>query len=112
MGAPDKDAHRLIPSASPQRYFRVESAELDPRVGGPKLPIDALEAVVSIGFPRGHMSCQLRLVADPFTQCLLLQHAQLTLGHVEPRTVFGRVDWLDPFDQSPRLGRLESLVEA
>ncbi len=50
-------------------------------------------------------------VRETACQTLTLQDAQFNLGHIEPRTVFGRVMELQLFDNPPRLCRGERFIK-
>src|SRR4051812_21133220 len=75
------------PTASSTFNCRVEPAEFDAGVGGGELPVHLGGPFVALLLPRRYLALQARLVLDSPLQALLGQHAQLDLGHVQPRAV-------------------------
>ena len=62
-------------SGSFHMSLRVKPSQLDPCVVGLELPVDGLRPAVAIAIPQLDSRPQGRLVSDPFTEALFLQHA-------------------------------------
>jgi hypothetical protein len=83
--------------------------ELDASIGAGQAPVYGAFGGVALSFPGPHFSGESFPVGDAPIQTLASQHAQLYLGHVQPRAVlWGVVDlqllaWAAGFGRSKRL---------
>src|SRR5207253_3483702 len=57
---------------------------------GGELPDDRDRGCVPVTHPSRHFPAQGGAVCQPSVQALPLQHAEFTLGHVQPTAMFGR----------------------
>ena len=91
--------------------FRVDPVHLLAGVGHLEAPCDFHPGLVPRVLPRLDLGRQRRGVGDAPVQALPGQHAQLQLGHVQPRRVLRRVMKFQSRRQPPRLLRRERLVQ-
>ena len=86
---------RVIQNAGPP--------QLNPRIGGRELPVRLGVVRVAGILPGGNFFSQGLLVCDAAIETLRRQHAELTLSHVEPASMLGRVVPVEPLNQPARL---------
>ena len=91
--------HVFRPSVVSLVECRIEPGQLDSRVGGRELPIDAGVLVVSGCLPCLDLATDQVDVVDSSVQTLLSEHVQLDFGHVQPTPVLRGVHELEPVPQ-------------
>src|SRR3954469_4186416 len=89
----------------------VEMLELDASIGAGEAPVYGALGRVALGFPRTHLLSKRLSVGDALIQTLASEHAQLDLGHVQPRAVFGCVMNLQLTSDAPGLGGGERFIQ-
>ena len=66
---------------------------------------------IAVFLPRSHITSQNAPVWYATVQTLPSQYTDLYLRHIQPTPVSGGVVYLQPLSDTPRLGRLERLVQ-
>ena len=85
--------------------------QFDAGILGGEPPVHAHRITIAALLPRFYLATQGLPVRYATLQALSSQHSDLYLRHIQPTPVFGCVVYLQTLSYTPRLRRLERLVE-
>src|SRR3954453_13231087 len=91
--------------------MRIGAGQLDPRLVGCELPLNASAGGITLSLPGLDLSVENLALADAAVQALAVQHTDLDLCHVQPAGMFGRVVEFQALEDAVRLGRRKGFIQ-